>query len=142
MNHHTKVEASSDFSGSSDFQFLESSPLNWRLSSRSHAWRPPTDVYETEDVLHVRVEIAGMREEDFAIELNGRLLTIRGLRQDTSERLTKLAYHQMEIRFGEFNVEFELPFPVDSGQVQATYSDGFLRITLPKARPHTIPIAE
>lgn len=156
MDHHSKVEASADFSRSADFQFLESSPLNegftgWRLSSRSHAWRPPTDVYEAEETLQVRVEIAGMREADFAIELNGRLLTIRGLRQETSERerltpLAKPAYqrvvHQMEIRFGEFNIELELPFPVDTEQVQATYSDGFLRVTLPKARPRTISINE
>jgi len=110
---------------------------NWRLSMRTPAWRPPTDVYEWEETLVVRVEIAGMREQDFAIQLNGRILTIRGTRQDLPERR---AYHQMEIRFGEFNIDLELPSHVDADQVQATYSDGFLRVQLPKARSRQIPI--
>ncbi|MBN1146914.1 MAG: Hsp20/alpha crystallin family protein [Anaerolineales bacterium] len=104
---------------------------------RTPAWRPPTDVYEFEETLVVRVEIAGMREEDFSIQLNGRLLSIRGARQDVAERR---AYHQMEIRFGEFSIDLELPFDVESEQVQATYSNGFLRVQLPKARPRHIPI--
>ena len=45
---------------------------------RTPVWRPPTDVYELEETLVVRVEIAGMREEDFIIQLNGRILSIRG----------------------------------------------------------------
>jgi len=106
---------------------------------RTPAWRPPTDVYETEDKLIVRVEIPGMREDDFTIELNGRILSIRGVRQDLSERR---AYHQMEIRFGEFIIEIELPFHIEVNQVEAVYNNGFLRVILPKARPRQISIAE
>ena len=123
---------------SSDTQF-EVSPFGWRITTRSPAWRPPTDVFEIENTVVVRVEIAGMREEDFSIELNGRNLLVRGSRQDISERR---AFHQMEIHFGEFAIELELPNYIEADQVQAVYSDGFLRIHLPKARPRQIPIAE
>ena len=122
----------------SETQF-EVGPFGWRLITRSPAWRPPTDIFEIENMVVVRVEIAGMREEDFAIELNGRNLTVRGSRQDMPERR---AFHQMEIRFGEFAIELELPNYIEIDQVQAVYSDGFLRILLPKARPRQIPIAE
>src|SRR5512138_3366911 len=37
---------------------------NWRIGPHAHAWRPPTDVFEREDTLVVRVEIAGMNETD------------------------------------------------------------------------------
>jgi HSP20 family protein len=87
----------------------------------------------------VRVEVAGMREEDFSIELNGRLVTIRGLRQDSAERR---AYHQMEIHFGEFIIDMELPHFVEAEQVEAVYTNGFLLVSLPKALPHQISIAE
>lgn len=107
------------------------------LIMQTPAWYPPTDVYETEDNIIVRVEIAGMQDEGFAIELSGRHLLIRGLRQDQPERR---AYHQMEIRFGEFAIELALPSPVDSNQVEAEYADGFLRVILPKAHPRHIPI--
>ena len=96
---------------------------------RSPAWRPPTDVYETEDAVIVRVEIAGMHETDFSIVLDGRYLSIRGVRQDIPERR---AYHQMEILFGEFSVDVEMPVAVDAENVQAIYQNGFLKIMLPK----------
>ncbi len=114
-------------------------PVRWRLHMRSHIWRPPTDVYEIEDALVVRVEIAGMRESDFAIYLDGRFLAIRGVRPDITERR---AYHQMEIRFGEFATEVELPYQVVVDEIQATYTNGFLRILLPKAQSQHIDIAE
>lgn len=120
-------------------RFTDANPLGWRVTLRSTAWRPPTDVFETEEIIVVRVEIAGMREEDFIIELNGRNLTVRGTRQDTPERR---AFHQMEIRFGEFSIELELPGYIEADQVQAVYSDGFLRIHLPKAQPRQIPVVE
>jgi HSP20 family protein len=105
----------------------------------THAWNPPADVFETEENLIVRVEIAGMQYDDFSIELNGRILSIRGTRQDHPERR---AFHQMEIRFGEFNIDLTLPHSVEPGTVEAVYANGFLRIILPKARPRQIPIRE
>ncbi len=123
----------------SDTQFVDLSPFNWRINLRGPAWRPPTDVFETEQAVVVRVEIAGMREGDFTIELNGRILSIRGVRPDLTERR---AFHQMEIRFGEFNLDLELPAYIEPDRVQAVYSDGFLRVSLPKARPRQIPITD
>ena len=120
-------------------QYMDALPFNWRLTMRPPTWRPPTDVYEMDNNLVVRVEIAGMREGDFAIELNGRFLIVRGVRQDIAERR---AYHQMEIRFGEFSIEIELPSHIEADQVQAIYHNGFLRIMLPKSRPRQIPIVE
>lgn len=122
---------------SEDFQNSLTETSRWRIISRPHAWRPPTDVYETEDAIVVRVEVAGMRESDFTISLVERNLTIRGVRQDTSERR---AYHQMEIPFGEFSTELELPFAIISDKVEAIYRDGFLRITLPIAQPKHIKV--
>jgi HSP20 family protein len=66
-------------------------------------------------------------------------LSIRGTRPDPPERR---AYHQMEIRFGEFITEVELPCQVLAGQIDATYSNGFLRMVLPKARPQRIQVGE
>ncbi len=122
---------------STDFQNPVDEPVRWRIISRPHAWRPPTDVYETEHAIIIRVEVAGMHQTDFTISLVERLLTIRGVRQDTAERR---AYHQMEIPFGEFASEIELPYTVDVDKVEATYRDGFLRITLPISQPKHIKI--
>jgi HSP20 family protein len=122
---------------SEDFQNPISETSRWRIISRPHAWRPLTDVYETEDAIIIRVEVAGIRESDFTISLVERNLTIRGVRQDTAERR---AYHQMEIAFGEFNTEVELPYTIISDKVEAVYRDGFLRITLPITQPKHIKV--
>ena len=111
----------------------------WRNGVRSHFWRPATDVYETDDSIVVRVEIAGMREEDFSISLTGSQLTVRGNRPDIQERR---AYYQMEIFFGEFTTEVELPGPVDSDQVTAEYIAGFLRLVFLKDQPNKIHVTE
>jgi HSP20 family protein len=116
----------------SEMRASGSDSLRWRLIVRTPAWRPPTDVFETEEAFIVRVEIAGMKEDDFLIELDQNSLSIHGVRSDWPERR---AYHQMEIYFGEFGIEMELPRPVIASLVQADYENGFLRVTLPKEQP-------
>ena len=119
--------------GPEDVQYFSAGNLRFRLSARSCLWSPPTDVYEVEDAVIVRVEVAGMREDDFTIRLEGRMLTIRGSRLDLPERR---AYHQLEIPFGDFISEVELPVPVDVEKIEAVYQSGFLRLVLPKVTPH------
>ncbi|MCK4975918.1 MAG: Hsp20/alpha crystallin family protein [Anaerolineales bacterium] len=94
-------------------------------------------MFETDLAIVVRVEIAGVQESDFVITLDERHLSIRGTRPDLPERR---AYQQMEIRFGEFSAEVDLHTQVNVEEVEAIYSNGFLRVTLPKARPHQIRI--
>lgn len=113
--------------------------FHWQVSSRQHAWRPPTDVYISDDSLIVRVEIAGMRDGEFSITFEDHTLSIRGSRPDFPERR---AYHQMEIRFGDFRTDIGLHWPVDTDGIDAEYKDGFLRVMLPIAKPQNIDIQE
>lgn len=104
--------------------------ISWHV--RSNTWSPPTDVYETEENYVVKVEIAGMRDEDFEVAFEGRALMVRGYRPDLNERR---AYYQMEIRFGRFELEVEFPVSLDIERASAEYKDGFLKIVLPKLSP-------
>jgi HSP20 family protein len=103
--------------------------VSWQV--RSNIWSPPTDVYESEDEIVARVEIAGMREEDFDVSVENNLLMISGYRPDVPERR---AYHQMEIRFGKFITAIGLPSPVNVDEARAEYKDGFLTVILPKVK--------
>jgi HSP20 family protein len=109
---------------------LISGIVNWRLTVQPNVWSPPTDVFETGESFVVRVEIAGMREADFSVTLDKQVLTISGIRPEFPERK---AFYQMEIHFGEFVTEIEIPSQVDPDRVEAFYQDGFLRVNLPKA---------
>lgn len=104
--------------------------LSRQWTARPHLWRPPTDMYETEKTYAVRVEIAGMQDAELNIAIEGRELAIYGLRQPPSEHA---AYHQLEVRFGEFLSVVELPGMIDIDSIKAEYKDGFLLVTLPKA---------
>ncbi|KPK94963.1 MAG: hypothetical protein AMJ88_02170 [Anaerolineae bacterium SM23_ 63] len=111
----------------------------WRLVRRTHAWRPPTDVLETDEAYVVIVEVAGMRGADISVTYNQRVLSIQGMRTDMSPRK---AYHQMEIAYGEFASEIRIPVPIETSEIEATYNDGFLRVILPKAQSKEVPISD
>ncbi len=102
--------------------------VSWHV--RSSVWSPPTDVYETEEKYVIKVEIAGMRDDDFEVAFENGVLMIAGYRSDLNERR---AYHQMEIRFGRFEIAVEIPVSVDMEKATAEYRDGFLTIVLPKS---------
>jgi len=107
------------------------------LSHHGQVWRPATDVYETDDSIVVKVEVAGMAGDDFAITFSEHSLVIAGVRSDPS---TKLGYHQMEIPYGEFRTEVYVSESIVVGSIEASYEDGFLLVTLPKAGSHTVTI--
>jgi HSP20 family protein len=94
-------------------------------------WRPPTDVYETRDMLIVVVELAGMAEDDMTVTLFSDLLVVEGIRQQTAVSEMN-ACHQLGIKYGEFRSEVHVPFPVDTGNVQADFRNGLLTVTLKK----------
>jgi HSP20 family protein len=100
--------------------------MSWDVRS---TWSPPTDIYETEDSCVLKVEIAGMRDEDFEVAFENNILMISGNRHDLNERR---AYHQMEIRFGKFEIAVEIPVMINIEKATAGYQDGFLVIVLPK----------
>ena len=111
----------------------------WRGINRQRAWRPLTDVFENEESIVVRVEIGGMREDDFSVVLEEQHLIIEGNRADILERR---AFYQLEIPYGDFSTEVDLPVPVTSEGIEAVYRDGFLKIIFPKARSHLIKAKE
>lgn len=124
--------------------FDESGPIqfttritHWHISSKPHAWRPPTDLIETDESYVVRMEIAGMNVANFSINISGTVLTIDGTRW---ESYPDCAFHQMEIPSGDFSSSVEIPSPIDEGSITAVYENGFLHITLPKAKVKQIKV--
>jgi len=101
------------------------------LGSNHHTWTPPTDVYESGGKVVVRIEIAGMRQEDFDVSFDNGLLTVSGTRRDPAD---KVAYHRLEISYGDFLTQVHMPWPVDEDMIEAKYDKGFLFVTLPRQR--------
>jgi HSP20 family protein len=94
---------------------------------------PPTDVYETADEVVIVAEIAGIEEQEVAIEIEGEVLAFHGEKVDRDAKPGH-RHTQMEICYGAFGRTVALPARVDPAGANVSYAEGFLRIALPKLR--------
>ena len=96
-------------------------------------WRPPTDVFETQDQIIVLIEVAGVSEEDISVTLFSDLLVVEGVREQPAFfRAGMTACHQLGVKYGEFRSEVYVPVHVDHDNVTAEYKNGMLKIVLRK----------
>jgi HSP20 family protein len=103
---------------------------------RSTTWRPLADICESADGMTVKVELAGMKEEEIDVTLYDNALVISGERRDEHDEIHKnLCYHEAQIRYGPFRIEVFIQLPVERDSVTARYENGFLWVTLPGVLP-------
>jgi HSP20 family molecular chaperone IbpA len=110
-----------------------------RTHRRGTIWVPPSVFDDSDDHLVFQGELAGVHPADFSVSLHERHLTISGSRADHGPARR---YHQLEVHYGEFRVEIDLPVAVDSKRAEAQYADGFLRVVLAKLKPRLIDVTE
>ncbi len=95
-------------------------------------WAPALDIHEDAERVVVKVEMAGLKKEDFEISLHDDNLTISGERKVETEKREGESFRS-ERFFGQFSRTVTLPAAVKADGVSATYNDGVLTVTLPKA---------
>jgi len=101
-------------------------------SAAAGRWLPAVDMHETTDELVLTVEVPGVREKDIAVSITGDLLSIKGERRwEDQAKDQKFLY--VERAYGQFERLVQLPMAVQADKVKATYREGVLQITLPKA---------
>lgn len=117
----------------------------WDLTRETQlmgGWSPVIDLYEDNDNLVVKAEVPGMKKEDIQITLHGDTLSISGERK--LERKTDSGTYRSERFEGRFHRVFSLPTVVNPDKITATYADGLLTISMPKAeeaKPKQIPVS-
>ena len=114
----------------------------WELNrqqawAQTTGWRPPTDVLESGRGLLVKVELAGVREDDVEITLFEDVLVVAGQRREEYPdgvdcQAQECRYHESGVRYGEFRVEVYLPLAVDADRVTARYDTGLRYVSLPR----------
>lgn len=117
--------------------------LDWQYrDSAAASWVPAVDVLEEADAIRIMAEIPGVKPNDLKISLEGNLLTIHGTKQQEAEEKTERV-HRYERTYGAFERSFTLPSSVEPKDIQATYDNGVLTVSLPKserAKPRQIEI--
>lgn len=105
-------------------------------------FRPAVDISEDDKAIYVTADIAGVKPEDIKINVDKNVLTLEGERKlETKEE--KGGYHRVERSYGCFRRSFSLPDTVTSEEIDASYKDGVLTLTLPKtpeSKPREIKV--
>lgn len=102
------------------------------LFNEERNWAPTIDVSETEDAMVVKAEMPGMSKDDIDITLSNGILTLSGEKKEEREDKQE-SYHVKESRYGSFRRSFRVPAEVEPDKIEATYKEGVLRLTVPKA---------
>lgn len=104
---------------------------------------PAMNVSETDRDIRIEVELPGVGENDVSVELVDNMLTIRGEKKVEREEGDQ-SYHVRERSYGTFARSIQLPFAVSPDQVQASFNNGVLTISIPKVAArenvHRIPV--
>ena len=117
-------------------------PYTPRTEDAFGTWAPPVDIFETHDRVILRAEIPGVQKEDMDVRIENGVLTLHGERKQDAEIREDTA-HRVERIYGAFTRSFTLPTTVDAAKITATYKDGILEVSVPKAeaaKPTTVEI--
>ena len=103
----------------------------WRSEGLMEAmWAPQVETFRKDDKLVVRADLPGLTKDNVTIEVEDGVLMISGERSDES-RDERDDYYRTERSYGRFFRAIELPEGVNEEQVDATFKDGVLEVTIP-----------
>jgi len=95
-------------------------------------WLPAVDLFEDKDNFTVKAELPGMKKDEIEIALHDGVLSLSGERK-SDEKYESAQACRSERFLGRFQRTLALPAEVVADKVHATYKDGILTVTLPKA---------
>lgn len=104
------------------------------LEDKSHDFRPPCDIVESEDTYKIILDIPGLSKNEVNVSLKDYVLTVRGERVNELE--DEEVYRRQERKGGVFSRSFALPQNVVVEDVNASFRTGVLTISMPKAEDH------
>jgi HSP20 family protein len=110
---------------------------------RSKPAYPPVELLDKGDTLIITAEIPGVNKEEVELTVLGDTFTIAGDKKLPTEE--EVTYIRHERPNGQFRRLIDLPYSVDPEKVSASYKDGILTVTLPKAeeaKPRLITVGE
>jgi len=111
-------------------------------AGESVGWTPACDIYEDEEGVTLRFELAGVDPQDVDVHFENGVLTVKGERRLEKEEKRE-NYHRVERSFGTFTRSFSLPGSVDAEKIKAETKNGVLTVALPKkaeAKPRAIQV--
>jgi len=101
----------------------------------SRVWVPAMDVAERKDAYVVQAELPGLSPDQVDLSFEKNVLTIRGTKPASFDTSTdgELRIYAAERVSGSFERSVRLPEFVDADRITASFDNGVLTVTVPKA---------
>jgi HSP20 family protein len=113
---------------------LYSSGAPWRSSRMLGAtWAPQLETFRRDGKLVLRADLPGLSKDDVEIDVDDDMLTISGERRDEYKD-QRDDYYRTERTYGRFFRAIQLPEGVNHDEIDATFKDGVLEVTIPEPK--------
>jgi HSP20 family protein len=113
------------------FQDLFGDSSKEKMEYKNYECAPSANILENNQGFELQLAIPGIQKEDVKISLEKNILNVSSEKEaaklDEHTRLTR-----REFVFGTFSRSFTLPDTIDTDKIGADFTDGILKITLPK----------
>lgn len=96
------------------------------------SYMPTLDLSETDNAYEVHMDIPGMEAKDIDVQVHGNVVTLSGSRKEEKTEKGR-TFHRVERRSGSFSRTLSLPCDIKEDEVAAEYTNGVLRVVLPKS---------
>lgn len=109
-------------------------PLRPNTASTNAAFMPRVDIRDNKDNFEISAELPGVDKEDIHVTLNNGVLTLtaESHQEDKEEKEGKVV--RQERRYGKYIRSFNVGTGVQENDINATFKDGILKLTAPKAK--------
>ena len=112
-----------------ELNHMGAGPRSRAVPHEDSAWTPQVDIHEREDALIFLLDLPGVKKEDIELHVDANGIVLQGIRA----RESGVRDLRIERPVGRFRRAFRVGIPVDPSRAQASYRDGVLAITIPKA---------
>jgi HSP20 family protein len=113
-------------------RLFEEDMLPSNIVERTFARVPAAELQETDDALHLKLELPGIEAKELDVQVTEKSVYISGERKSETKTEDK-GGTKSEFQYGKFQRLIPLPTRIQNTNVTADYKDGILHLTLPKA---------
>ncbi len=135
---------SKTFSGAFDSLFTDLERTFNQVNGTKNSFHfPPANVVETNEAFVLELLVPGRKKENFSLKVEDNILTV-AYQEDEKLQESNATKIRTEFKLGAFTRNFTLDDSVNTDNIEAKYTDGLLKVVLPKraeAKPATRQIS-
>ncbi|ANK79985.1 MAG: hypothetical protein TEF_03665 [Rhizobiales bacterium NRL2] len=106
-------------------------PVRYLGRQVADLFAPSSEATGSDEAYEITVELPGVKDSDISVEVDDRRVTVSGKKDSSREEKDK-SYYFSERVYGSFTRSFRVPDDADLDRIEATHTDGVLKISIPR----------